>query len=404
MKNSELRYAGFCFQSDFPGGLSALATNATIENNTFTHNYRAIWVSMQVQYPPFVTIANNTISYSYNGIVYYMGDVINNTISKIIHAGIHGGISSQWWRQHYFLTNNNITQVWSGAIILDGTLGTWVMNNRISSSEEGILLFSSVANGRIDNNVINDTWRWAIKISKSEYSSPANFVANNTILNSAGGIYLAEGSGDTTLYRNNIIDSPNSNDLGSNIWDYNSEGNYWSDYSGIDSNGDGAGDTPYNIAPNGVDRHPLIVPAVWNFQNPIPVNWQGKTYPVALFSNSTISTFRFNQPQKQISFDVIGTYTSIGYCNVTIPKTLLRDSPWTITINNLPITDYTKTENGTHTSLYFTYTHASTNHIIVRGTSVVPGFPSATILLLSMILSTLTTVLVKKRLHREPKN
>jgi hypothetical protein len=47
-----------------------------------------------------------------------------------------------------------------------------------------------------------------------------------------------------------------------NLWDdgYPSGGNYWSDYTGIDANGDGIGDSTYFIDSNNTDNYPLMNP------------------------------------------------------------------------------------------------------------------------------------------------
>lgn len=41
-------------------------------------------------------------------------------------------------------------------------------------------------------------------------------------------------------------------------WDDGKEGNYWSDYNGTDTNGDGIGDTPYIIDALNIDHYPLM--------------------------------------------------------------------------------------------------------------------------------------------------
>lgn len=41
-------------------------------------------------------------------------------------------------------------------------------------------------------------------------------------------------------------------------WDDGKQGNFWSDYNGTDTNGDGIGDTPYVIDVLNQDRYPLM--------------------------------------------------------------------------------------------------------------------------------------------------
>jgi hypothetical protein len=131
--------------------------------------------------------------------------------------------------------------------------------------------------------------------------------------------------------------------------------------------------------------------------------WENKTHNVQTTSNSTLQSLAFDQPLMQISFDVDGPSGTEGFCNVTVPKTLLRGDSWRITIDDAVITDFTETENVTHSSLYFTYTHTSARHAIIQGTWVVPEFPSTIILILFIAYSLSGAFLVKKKLHRSSK-
>ena len=73
-----------------------------------------------------------------------------------------------------------------------------------------------------------------------------------------GGISIV--SGDYNLIHHNmLLQTGASLDGGrDNAWDDGSEGNYWSDYSGMDANEDGIGDIPFLVLPNGVDGFPLM--------------------------------------------------------------------------------------------------------------------------------------------------
>mgnify|MGYP002395730737 CR=1 FL=1 len=98
------------------------------------------------------------------------------------------------------------------------------------------------------------------------------------------------------------------------------------------------------------------------------VIWEEKTYPVITFSNSTIDNFGFNQPLKQINFTVAGSSGTFGFCNVTIPKVLLNGD-FTVLIDSIQ-TDYTLTQNITHSFVYFPYSH-STHWVKIIGTRVI---------------------------------
>jgi nitrous oxidase accessory protein NosD len=53
----------------------------------------------------------------------------------------------------------------------------------------------------------------------------------------------------------------NGYDVGNNKqWDDGGFGNYWSDYTGKDTNTEGIGDTPYIAPKNGIDNRPMINP------------------------------------------------------------------------------------------------------------------------------------------------
>ncbi len=128
-----------------------------------------------------------------------------------------------------------------------------------------------------------------------------------------------------------------------------------------------------------------------------PFTWGGETYCATTYSNSTVTAFNFSQPLKQVSFNVTGPLGTSGFCNVTIPKTLLKGNathPWKVFVDDTE-TAYIELENETHTFIYFTYNH-TIHKVQVIGTWVVPEFPAPLVLPLLMIVASFAGFLRKR--------
>ena len=179
---------------------------------------------------------------------------------------------------------SNVGDFWNCAGFYITSDGNNISNNNIVNNlrMNGVYLYDSSYNTIVGNHIENNDYHGM----RVEYSSH-NIIANNTIVNVRGyGIDLAESTdnliyGNTvqqcfwgglvldnmstsnTFYHNNFINnSQNGFDPAEgNVWDNGSAGNYWDDYHGSDANGDGIGDTPYQIPGNiSQDRYPLMKP------------------------------------------------------------------------------------------------------------------------------------------------
>jgi len=144
----------------------------------------------------------------------------------------------------------------------------------LSSSSNNILL-NNTANGNGDgagfalersfgNTLKGNTAKDNDQGFTLEESSGNIFEANMAKDNTRSGFTVGFSSNNTFFHNNlinNTIQATGAPEY-ANTWDdgYPSGGNYWSDYKGVDANGDGIGDTPYVIDENNVDGFPLMAP------------------------------------------------------------------------------------------------------------------------------------------------
>lgn len=232
--------------------------------------------------------------------------------------------------------------------------GFTIMNSGVSPDDSGISIERSKDSDINHNKIVNNN------NGISLYFSRNNMVSDNDInSNSNCGIYLWS-SPNNIIYHNNFMNNTQQASSDSiNVWNSDGEGNYWSDYTGLDLNGDGIGDTSYAISAYNKDTYPLM----GMFSDFNVTLKKETTYHVTFVSNSTISDFRFEvgneTGNKIIRFNATGKESTIGFSRVTIP-TGLMSYPFIVLVGEEQVipTLY-DVSTGTHAHLYFTYIHSN---------------------------------------------
>lgn len=127
-------------------------------------------------------------------------------------------------------------------------------------------------------------------------------------------------------------------------------------------------DPDYDLIPFEAVDGTVVVTEQGFEENLFNVTINGETYPVLIFSNSTITEFHYNQTWKIIMFDAMGTIGTNGSTTVVTPKTMLNGTNIMILVDNTP-NSYSLSQNATHNFWQFTYKH-TTGHIRILDTLI----------------------------------
>jgi len=140
--------------------------------------------------------------------------------------------------------NKMISSDQSGGIQLDHCRDLSIHNNIISNKIAGLSLILTESS-IIQNNNIYENQKG---IHLSSYSNANQILGNTLHSNSEFGVYVSQSSSNV-FSRNDFTDNnENAFDSATNSWSVNNQGNYWDDYNNYDSDENGVGDVPYEIA------------------------------------------------------------------------------------------------------------------------------------------------------------
>lgn len=380
----------YTFTSNIYEPIVVVANNIVIDGNGYTLQGPGSGYGFYMYRRSGVTIKNVTVKGWANAIYAIRGSSYNAIIGNNISSNVHG-VCFWWysssntianntlksnsgypismrWGANYNIVTNNTCHSNLGQIDMDGASYNRVSDNALYNNQLGIATRFHARYNSITNNIIVNTRRMTGGIrgdtdvryntimnntikSNGSYGLYFanqfcnNIISGNTIMNNTYGILFRSSCSGNTIYHNNIVENvvqADDDNPANNNWHHPDllEGNYWSDYPGVD---DGSGTGKHTIAGDDIgdthipwpgpyyDYYPLIHPSIYtptgtNVVVTDPITGIVVTFDEVISSGVTTVTTSDVGPAPPTGFIITGQYFEItttatytGMIEIAIP-------------------------------------------------------------------------------------
>jgi len=257
--------------------------NCNIFENIVTNTFNGIWIVKSQQN----TIQNNIAYKNWMGIVLKesnLNTIQNNQAISNVEEGISLANSQEnsiTW--NYLKSNgysgislertstspgNSDNEIKGNLVESNGNFGikigygssnNMVLGNNVSSNGSGGYdagIYVGYRRNKITENIISNNYV-GIQLDDENSKFYRNTIENNRL----GGVCDKNRVYKHVFYENNFFNDLVVFDRKSEcVWEFNSKGNFWSNYNGTDYDDDGLGETIYRIDDKNMDRRVFMVP------------------------------------------------------------------------------------------------------------------------------------------------